>query len=99
MTNLKPLQELLNKGLQDSSYSFENQAILLDQGVVGQTTALALHKPDGEAPSITWGTTGSYDNEKEQLTWDNSGYNSLSWSYSSENNEVVFSGEISQFIS
>ncbi|WP_218459969.1 hypothetical protein [Rickettsia sp. TH2014] len=99
VTNLKPLQALLDNGLQNSSYSFKDQAILLDQGIVGQTTALELHKSDGEAPSITWVTAGSYDNEKEQLTWKNSGYNSLSWSYSSENNEVVFTGEISQFLS
>lgn len=58
---------------------------------------LALHKSDGATPSITWNTVGSYDNEKEQLTWEDSGYNSLSWSCSAENNEVVFSGEINQF--
>ncbi|KIJ88490.1 hypothetical protein [Rickettsia asembonensis] len=98
VTNLKPLQALLDKRLQDSSYSFETQTVLLDKGTVGQTTALALHKPDGESPNITWNTADSYDNEKEQLTWENSGDNhSLSWSYSAENNEVVFSGEISQF--
>lgn len=99
VTNLKPLQPLLDSGLLNSSYSLKDQAILLDQRTVGTTTALALHKPDGEAPSITWVTAGSYDNEKEQLTWENNGYNSLSWSYSAENNEriTICSGEVSQF--
>lgn len=95
VTNLKPLQALLDQGLQNSSYSFKDQVILLYTGTVGQAVTLALHKPDEEAPNIKWNTAGSYDNEKEELTWENNGNNSLSWSYSSENNNVISSGEIS----
>lgn len=77
----------------------QDQKIELEDVKITNSSHLALHNIDGNAPAITWNspTEGVYDNNKESLLWKSPGLNSLTWENKDFQN-VLFTGEVSQYV-